>query len=65
MLQGFLVHPLARVGHGQEDVLAGVGPEHGGRVAPVEVYVFRLEGEDAPFGHGVAGIHAEVHEDLL
>ena len=35
------------------------------RVGRIQLCIGRLEGEPAPFGHGIAGVGGQVHHDLL
>ena len=65
MRPGFLVHPRARVGHLQQDVGTRGGLQVPGRRLGTKLHVGRPQGENSPFGHGVPGVHRQVHQHLL
>ena len=49
----------------QDRVATGGHARVGGVVGAHELEAARLDAEPAPVGHGVAGVHREVHEQLL
>ncbi len=63
--EGLFIHAAARVSHAQECVTARLGPGVGLAILLINPHILRLDGNLAAGGHGVAGVDAEVHQDLL
>ena len=59
------VHAEAGVADGEVDVRPGLHAHVAGRMLFVEIHVGCLDGELASVGHGIAGVHHQIHEDLL
>lgn len=58
-----LGHAAARVGDGDQHILARSDAEFSGDVSGVEVGVLGLDGEPPAIRHGIAGIHTEVEPE--
>jgi hypothetical protein len=62
---GVGIHAQTRVGDDQRDVGAGRERRKAGGCRLVDLDVAGLERQLAAFGHGVARVYGEVHDDLL
>ena len=59
------VHPVPRIGDGEHDMRARLTSGLSRSKSLIQRDVGRLDRELAPVGHGVAGVHRQVHDDLL
>jgi len=62
---GFVVHADAVIADGEHDVVAGGERRVGAREVFVKGDVGGLDGELTALRHGVAGVHGDVHDDLV
>ena len=64
-IEGGRVHSGSGVGDGEHGVAAGLGMLVSRKVDLIERNFSGFDDEAAAFGHGVAGIDAQVHDDLF
>jgi hypothetical protein len=62
---GLRVHPTSGIGDAQQDIPSFRQPEVHTQTLVRKVHVDRLEGQFPPLGHGVPGVHAQIHDHLL
>jgi len=65
MLLDALIHPHAGIVDGYHDILAGNHVRMVARILRVQIDVGGFEGEFASLWHGIAGVDAEIDQDLL